>query len=326
MAEEFKTCPILEHFVSEGSVLSVDQGHFIKPLSEYNLRRIDSILCNFRESVGLDSTSIQVWKEIVSYTLRSIAPGIKPSSWKRYRISLNTIFNAALERELAPVTFLRNLLGDIALVKVDHMNVEAEKKANRIHVREFYLLRIAAHTHDERTAVQWLEFNMLTNLRPNELEFCELLYPYEGMPFLRAMNTIKSEASKENIKSGEMSLHRDIDLSHLSFHDLMMVERFLSEVKPRISKDGYKPFYDNLRSKLKSLSKSTLGHSIALSVGRTQYAANYKAMNPDSLDTLAEQMGHTDITRPTRSYGAKRHGYTSLAIKDSEEVRVWDEE
>lgn len=324
MAEEFKTCPVLEQYLENGTVLTMDEGHFLTPLSEYNLKRIDSILSQFRDSIGLDSTSVQIWREIIGFTLQNIAPNLKPSSWKRYRVSLNAIFNAALEKELAPVTFLRNLLGDISLVKVDHMEVAKEAKAHRIHVREFYVLRMAADSPDERLAVEWLEFNMLTSLRPNEVASCELIYPSEGAPFLRAPNTIKSEASKRNVESGEMSLYRDIDLTHLSMLDMLMIERFLFGMKLAIEHEDYNTVYNRLRNLLKKLSIKTLGHSVALSVGRTQYAANFKAMNPDNSEMLAEQMGHTDVTRPTRSYGAKHHGFTRLAIKDPEDVLAWE--
>lgn len=323
--EEFKTCPILEAFVTHGTISNVSNEHFLKPLSEYNRKRLESVLKGFAKSIGIDSTSMLIWKEIVSYALSDIAPSIKKSSWKRYRVSLNAVFNAALDKELAPVTYLRNLLGSISVVNVDHRESDADVKANRIHVNEVYILRIVADTEDERLALDWLEFNIMTGLRPNEVEQSSLIYPLNGAPILRAKNTIKSNATKKNIENGSMALFREIDLSHLSFHDILTVERFLTSIHQRIDNDGYESLYETIRHKLKSMTKKYLGHSISLSVGRTQFAANYKALNPEKKEELANLMGHTDLTRPTRSYGGKRYGFAKMAIVDQEEVRTFDE-
>ncbi|MEZ8241011.1 MULTISPECIES: hypothetical protein [Vibrio] len=316
---EFKTCPIITAFVDKGEVTSFDGGYFIKPMSNYNLERLNAILTGFSKEVGFNSTSLAIWREIITYTLKNHAVNVKSSTWKRYRISLNNVLNTALSNDLAPATFLRNLLADISLVKVDEVVSKKNEKSERIFSNDIYKLRMAAKSHIERMAVQWLEVGILTNIRPNELDGAEINYDGDS-PTLDVLNTIKSDQSKKMIQSGLMATTRSINLSHLSLLDMLMLEKFIIESGRIITAGGYEAFYEGIRQKLFALSNKHLGYSLSLSVGRTQYAANHRAMNPGCNRELADQMGHTDVMRASRSYGKKANGYAKIAIIPSEEV------
>ncbi|NCO45356.1 MAG: hypothetical protein GW890_02510 [Vibrio sp.] len=321
-AEQYQPCLILETFHRDGNLAALDRNYFLKPLSDFNLNRLEYILKEFQKNCEWGVATLLTWRPIVEFTLKSITPNIKKSSWKRYKIALNAVFNTAMEKDLAPATFLRNLLAEISITQVDCLVAEKAEKSKRIRVEEIYMLRLAAYDADEKLSVDWLEFNTLTNLRPNELEYAQLVFTANNEPLLTALNTIKSDATKKNIETGVMDSERNIDLTHLSFHDLTMIERFLIKTRACIETDGYSAFYEKMRSKLRHLSTNCIGRSISLSVGRTQYAANHKSLNPGENEELASLMGHSDPTRPQRSYGKRSYGYAKLAIKPSEEAHI----
>lgn len=318
---EFSPCPIIHEFLSNGNIRNMDPEYFNKPMSDYNLDRLNAILLAFKEDVGFTTTTLAIWREIIGYALKNTATKVKKSTWKRYRIGLNNALNTALSNNLAPATFLRNLLNDVATTQVEAIVPSRNIKTDQVFKNDIYMLRLSASTKMERLAVTWLEFGLLTNIRPNELEGAEMIYK-EGSPHLRVLNTIKSDKSKEHVLNGTMSLTRDIELSHLSIFDLMLVEQFLSDTTDKFVRGSYDDFYESIRQKLKKLTTKILGRSVSLSSARSQYAANYKALNPGSDNKLAEQMGHTDVTRPMRSYSRKSRGYAKIAIIPSVEVDV----
>lgn len=318
---EFSPCPIIHEFLSSGSIKNMDPEYFNKPMSDYNLDRLNAILLAFKEDVGFTTTTLSIWREIIGYALKNTATKVKKSTWKRYRIGLNNALNTALSNNLAPATFLRNLLNDVATTQVEAIVPSRNIKTDQVFKNDMYMLRLSASTKMERLAVTWLEFGLLTNIRPNELEGAEMIYK-EGSPHLRVLNTIKSDKSKEHVLNGTMSLTRDIELSHLSIFDLMLVEQFLSDTTDKFARGSYDDFYESIRQKLKKLTTKILGRSVSLSSARSQYAANYKALNPGADNKLAEQMGHTDVTRPMRSYSRKSRGYAKIAVIPSIEVDV----
>lgn len=318
-------CPIFSHYEEYQSLVGLNDHFFSRQLSTYLLGRLEYVLSEFIKR-RLDSDvlfTFSNWREIVDFALQNIAPNVEPKTWSRYRTALSVVFNTGLEKELAPATFIRGMLADLVITKAETLVSKKASKAPKIEVEELYYMRLAVIDEQERLSLDWLEFNIHTNLRPNELASAEIYYSPTGH-FLRARNTIKSDATKLNIEQGLQSSHRNIDLSHLSFHDFRFIEEFLMLSRELIDSLGYQVFYERLRLKLRALSLRCFQRSISLSVGRTQFAANHKSLKNDN-DELADLMGHTDPTRPLRSYGRKTSGYTKLAIKDTEEISALEQ-
>lgn len=328
---DYKSCPIFDcyrHHDGKLAPIGSPEVFFIEPITDYLIGRLEYILSQFiqahPEVVSDGLVTFEVWEKVVNFTLTTIAPNIKNDSFRRYKRALNLVINSALKAELAPAVFLRNLLGSIATFTTETLTSPKAKKADRIRVDELYFMRAAALEELDRFALDWLEFNLLTNLRPNEIQFAEIFYTADG-PFLSTKNTVKSDATRVAIEKGEVSAYRILPLKQLSLHDFLLIERFLVVMHLLIEERGYSFVYETLRGKLKRLSNRCFDRSISLSVGRTQYAANAKALSV-SPDELAALMGHTDPTRPMRSYGRKAFGYAKLSIRDHEHAFVDDDE
>lgn len=325
--EQFSVCPIFESFSVENDLKSFNEtGFFDKPLSDYKRERLEYILREYLSDNPLVTPpDFDVWEKVVTYALECIAPSVQKNTWLRYKATLQEVLNSALSKPLGPPVFIRNLLAKVVTAEVTAKPTEQTAKAVKVTKEEIYYMRQACRDELEALSLDWLEFNVLCNLRPNELQFAELHYPVDDAPFLTTKNTIKSEATKRAVAEGTMPTHRAITLNQLSMHELFFVENFLSLTHPMIQIQEYGKFYEILRKKLALLSNRCFSKTIALSVGRTQYAANQKALGL-SAEKLAERMGHTDPTRPMRSYGRKTHGYARVKFKSADDIHDFDDE
>ncbi|HAS5778699.1 TPA: hypothetical protein I7E95_002657 [Vibrio cholerae] len=315
--KKFMICPVLHSFISDGTV---DPSLFDERINSYSISRLEYVLRTFF-SINEPKTRFDTWSSIASYAVTNITPSVTRETWGRYRAVLIKSINLGLERGLGPEELVRDWLMAIKAAKAPakielRKHRDRNEKATKLTQQELYTLRLYAKNEIENFAVDWLEVSLCAGIRPVEIQTAELHFLQEGV-FLSCRNVIKNERTKERLANGTYSERRLIPLAPVSFHSVKLIEQTLAKLHNLIeASDGYKAVYSKCRVALRDLSEKALGYKISISVGRKQFAANLKSLEIDN-EEIANQMGHTDPTRPRRSYGKKSNGFATRASDES---------
>ncbi|WP_026959784.1 hypothetical protein [Aliagarivorans taiwanensis] len=333
-------CSHLEALIAGNSQMIVGD----KQLSKSYYDKLRSLLSRYQQEHGSPGEDISAWFQLVNFAIERIATTNQHSGWRIYRGALNQVLNAYLQVDPplpeSSLTSLRHALANLAntrgLKKTDVKvksadDTQRRTKAKRISVEDLYTLRRVVKSDDDQFAIDWLEFTVLCNLRPNELRGAFMLRvpASDGgyIPVLYAPNTAKSSATQVRQALNDDERYRQIPLDALSFAERRFVSDFMVRyhAKCRAVGDPHAVF-ETSRKRLYTLTNNHLGFSISLSVGRTQFAANLKRAEIDE-ETLANLMGHTDVSRAKRSYGRKSFGWGGVArqqVASAEEEEVSD--
>lgn len=266
------------------------------------------------------------WVEIVEFLVEKKAPTLKAASFRALKSPINRILNNGLKDELLDVHVIKELLlrlketRGIAAKDLSQKSTSS-KKIKSIKPDELYALRLySRQNQNSRFAIHWLEFNILTNCRPNEIQEAKLYLPTSliSEPYLQVRNTVKSEKTKSDIKTGVKAEFRRIPLVNCSFHDLCFIDHFLTEYYQFSAEPNfeYDSFYNLQRKRLARAASTVLGKPLALSLGRTQWSANAKAVEMDRSE-IATAMGHDTERRATENYGRKSQGWQKVDTRGS---------
>lgn len=315
-------CPILSYFLLNCAIKS---SFFKVNISDTYVAKVNYIVTRFA-SQNTIVDDIRSWVDISDFAIAEIAPQNKKSSWRVYKGALTKSIASAQELCNENSSDIYNILEEakarvsastggkaVEFVSGDITSGSA-KKATVISASDIYSLRMHASSVNESFAVDWLEFSILTSIRPNEIEGATILLNDDHGFSISVRNTIKSSASAKHLQDGSLPEFREVPLNSLSFLDIIFVQGFLQSFLYRMETETYDLIYKSSKNALYRISSTAIGKSIALSVGRTQFAANAKSSGVSAED-LAQMMGHTDPTRAARSYGRKASGWSGFKSK-----------
>lgn len=322
-----KPCSVLiQYSMAEGNL---DGTELWKSLSSDYQTKIKSLLKQFIEQEDNELTgNFSDWIRVSNYLTEVKAKQLKAGSFRAFRAALKKVLNYGLERKMIDVNVLRDSITTLQATSGLSAKEIAEsgskstssKKVKTIKPEEIYALRMYARESQSEyatLAINWLEFNVLTNCRPNEILDAKIIMPTssnEGVPYLKVKNTIKNEATKIAVKEGKLDTHRYIPLDNCSHHDLVWLSNFLSQFQSKTDHSNYESTYSSTRSQLARMSEATLGKKLSLYAGRTQWAANQKSVLTSKED-IATYMGHTDKGQSERSYGRKSQGWQKVEVR-----------
>ncbi|MFV8384192.1 hypothetical protein ACNO5E_08850, partial [Vibrio parahaemolyticus] len=323
-----KWCSLLIQYEMENG--NLDKTDLWQRLSSDYQVKIKSLLKQFCESgSGTLTGNFADWLSVSTYLTTVKSKELKAGSYRAFRAALKKVLNYGLEHELVDTTVLKETISVLhstsglsaQQAKESSVGSTSAKKAKTIKPEEIYALRLYANNSLSNTSqfvIDWLEFCVITNCRPNETLDANLIMPSQSgaeHPYLKVRNTIKSEETKKAIKEGRLDTHRYIPLDNCSHHDLIWLSDFLKSFQSSTNETNYETVYSTSRSQLARMSETVLGKKVSLYVGRTQWAANQKAVLT-SKDDIATYMGHTDTGQAERSYGRKSQGWQKVALRN----------
>lgn len=309
-------CDILVQHILRDSGNLQDNKFWNELGSDYQ-KKVTSLIRQFEDDSHTPALTgkFSDWVQIADFLVVVKSRVLKSASYRAVKSPITKILNYGLKNQFLDDDLLRSALLKLKESKGVPANIKSKstsgKKARSLKPDDIYILRSYARTNPNyKFAVSWLEFNVLTNCRPNELESATLVLPSHSNtePFLKVKNTIKNNRTKEAIESGAQDEFRHIPLDNCSFHDLVFIDNFLSSYRERRTLSDYQDIYNTERNLLGTASIKAVGRRFSLSLGRTQWAANAKATDKSKTE-ISASMGHSNEEQATRNYGKKVHGW-----------------
>jgi len=278
-------------------------------MNEISLKRLVSLQTRCRKHLGRQHDEQITDSELINFFSNNVVPDLVYSSLAGYRAALKPIIKDPDAMQL------------LTELKAKPRSEQSKKRTSSLRKKslsnqDFNKLTAYAWSQNKKNskytnglvAVNWIEANRLTGLRPHEWQFAHL----------GDDNRLVVENYKLNKTTKKEWLPRIIPLTHLSTKDIDFIKSwivFFDANVPII--ESYEQLAHSCACWFFHANKKLFPrrkHLIGLMTGRHQFIANLKASGRYSPKEIAYLAGHANDLRAYESYSSGKNGDTSIAL------------